>query len=72
LLRPSFLQACGADDELSEEDVEAGEVDSIAQRLTQLVQEVGGGVCVSAACEVIQGWSPQTVQVQHFVVQFWI
>jgi hypothetical protein len=36
------MQACGADDELSEEDVESGEVDSIAQRLTQLVQEVGG------------------------------
>jgi hypothetical protein len=34
------VQACGADDELTEEDVEGGEVDSIAQRLTQLVQEV--------------------------------
>jgi hypothetical protein len=35
------VQACGADDELTEEDVEGGEVDAIAQRLTQLVQEVG-------------------------------
>lgn len=34
------LQACGADDELSEDDVEGGEVDSLAHRLTQLVQEV--------------------------------
>jgi hypothetical protein len=45
------VQACGADDELTQEDVEEGEVDSIAQRLTQLVQEVRGGglTCVGEA-----------------------